>query len=132
MGQRKFYVDFQLCRGMAHPSCCRSSVCMLSCIQLFVTPRTAACQAPLSMEFSRQEYWNSVAISYSKESSWSRARTQVSRFFTTTPPGKPSVQESTINILGFVSQTLPQTLNTLSLCFESSQIHKWMTVAVVQ
>ena len=23
----------------------------------FVTPRTLACQAPLSMAFSRQEYW---------------------------------------------------------------------------
>ena len=29
----------------------------LSCVQLFVTPQTAAHQAPLSMEFSRQEYW---------------------------------------------------------------------------
>ena len=28
----------------------------LSCIQLFVTSWIAACQAPLSMEFSRQEY----------------------------------------------------------------------------
>ena len=26
-------------------------------VQLFVTPWTVACQAPLSMEFSRQEYW---------------------------------------------------------------------------
>ena len=26
-------------------------------VQLFATPWTAACQAPLSMEFSRQEYW---------------------------------------------------------------------------
>ena len=28
----------------------------LSHVRLFVTPGTAACQAPLSMEFSRQEY----------------------------------------------------------------------------
>ena len=27
-------------------------------VQLFVTPRTVACQAPLSMGFSRQEYWS--------------------------------------------------------------------------
>ena len=36
-------------------------VCMLSqfsCVQLFATLWTAACQAPLSMGFSRQEYWN--------------------------------------------------------------------------
>ena len=33
--------------------CCAQS---LSHVQLFVTPWTVACQAPLSMEFSRQEY----------------------------------------------------------------------------
>ena len=27
-------------------------------VQLFVTPWTVACQAPLSMEFSRHEYWS--------------------------------------------------------------------------
>ena len=27
-------------------------------VQLFVTPWTVACQAPLSMGFSRQEYWS--------------------------------------------------------------------------
>ena len=30
----------------------------LSCVRLFVTPWTAAYQAPLSMGFSRQEYWS--------------------------------------------------------------------------
>ena len=30
----------------------------LSHVQLFVTPWTVAHQAPLSMEFSRQEYWS--------------------------------------------------------------------------
>ena len=32
--------------------------CWLSCVRLFVTPWTVAHQAPLSMEFSRQEYWS--------------------------------------------------------------------------
>ena len=32
--------------------------CVLSCIWLSATPRTLAHQAPLSMEFSRQEYWS--------------------------------------------------------------------------
>ena len=39
------------------------SVCVLSCsshVQLFVTPWTVACQAPLSMGFSRQEYWSGL------------------------------------------------------------------------
>ena len=31
---------------------------LLSCVQLFATPLTVACQAPLSMEFSRPEYWS--------------------------------------------------------------------------
>ena len=29
-----------------------------NCVQLFVTPWTIAHQAPLSMRFSRQEYWS--------------------------------------------------------------------------
>ena len=32
--------------------------CVLSCIQLFVTLWTVVGQAPLSMGFSRQEYWS--------------------------------------------------------------------------
>ena len=34
----------------------------LSFVQLFATPRTAAYQAPLSMGFSRQEYWSRVPL----------------------------------------------------------------------
>ena len=34
----------------------------LSCVWLFVTPWTAAYQAPLSMRFSRQEYWSGVPL----------------------------------------------------------------------
>ena len=33
-------------------------VLVLSCVRLFATPWTVAHQAPLSMEFSRQEYWS--------------------------------------------------------------------------
>ena len=31
-----------------------------SCVQLFATLWTAACQTPLSMGFSRQEYWSGL------------------------------------------------------------------------
>ena len=31
---------------------------LLSCVQLFATTCTVDCQAPLSMEFSRQEFWS--------------------------------------------------------------------------
>ena len=33
---------------------------LLSCVGLSVTPQTAAHRAPLSMEFSRQEYWSGL------------------------------------------------------------------------
>ena len=44
----------------------KSSACgrlwqfVCSCVQLFATPWTVAHQAPLSMEFSRQEYWSGL------------------------------------------------------------------------
>ena len=34
--------------------------CVLSYLQLFVTPWTIACQTLLSMEFSKQEYWSGL------------------------------------------------------------------------
>ena len=34
----------------------------LSCVWLFTTPWTAAYQAPLSMGFSRQEYWSGLDV----------------------------------------------------------------------
>ena len=52
----------------------------LSGVQLSVTPWTIhiAHQAPLSMRFSRQEYWSGVAMSFSRGSSRPRDRTWVS------------------------------------------------------
>ena len=41
----------------------RSKVKSLSCVQLFATPWTVAHQAPPSMGFSRQEYWNGLPFS---------------------------------------------------------------------
>ena len=35
---------------------------LLSCVQVFVTPWTAAYQAPPSMGFSRQEYWSGMPL----------------------------------------------------------------------
>ena len=44
--------------------------CMLSHVSLFETSWTVACQAPLSMGFSRQEYWSRLPSSFSRRSSW--------------------------------------------------------------
>ena len=35
-------------------------MCELSHVRLFVTPWTVDCQAPLFMEFSRQEFWSGL------------------------------------------------------------------------
>ena len=35
-------------------------VCVFSHVQFFVTPWAVACQTPLSMGFSRQEYWSGL------------------------------------------------------------------------
>ena len=45
--------------GSEPPSCAKS----LSHVRLFATPWTAACQAPLSMGCSRQEYWSGLPFS---------------------------------------------------------------------
>ena len=39
---------------------CLCTLSHFSHVRLFATPWTAAHQAPLSMEFSRQEYWNGL------------------------------------------------------------------------
>ena len=40
--------------------CC---ACSVSRVQIFATPWTVAHQAPLSMGFSRQEYWSGLPCS---------------------------------------------------------------------
>ena len=37
-------------------------MCVPSYVPLFVTPWTVAHQAPLSMKFSRQEYWSGLPL----------------------------------------------------------------------
>ena len=74
-------------------------VCGLSHVRLFVTPWTAACQDPLSMEFSRQEYW--VRLSFPTPGDLPDPGIKpvspaypvlAGGFFTTEPHGKPSLK----------------------------------------
>ena len=51
---------------------------LLSRVQLFATPWTVAYKAPLSMGFSRKEYWSGLSFPSPGESSQHRDRTQVS------------------------------------------------------
>ena len=65
-------------------------MCVLSHVRFFATPWTVALQAPLSMEFSRQEYWSRLPFLNVRASSQPRDRTAslappelAGRFFTT-------------------------------------------------
>ena len=52
-------------------------VCVFHCVQLFMIPWTVTHQAPLSMEFSRQEYWCGLHFLL-QGSFWPRNRTHIS------------------------------------------------------
>ena len=65
---------------------------MLSGVQIFATSQIVDCQAPLSVEFSRQEYWS--RLSFSAPGDLADTATEptspelAGRFFTTESPGK--------------------------------------------
>ena len=62
-------------------------------VQLFVIPQTVSHQAPLPMEFSRQEYWSGLPFpspgDLSDPGIKPRSPALAGTFFTTEPPGKP-------------------------------------------
>ena len=73
-------------------------VCARACTQSAnsETPWTVACQAPLPMEFSRQEYWSGLPFPSPGDLSNPGIKPTsfvslalADRFFTTLPPGKP-------------------------------------------
>ena len=77
----------------------RSEVKSLS--PVFATPGTVAYQAPLSIGFSRQEYWTGLSLPPSGdlpdpgiEPSSPVSPVFAGRFFTTAPPGKPKKVEA--------------------------------------
>ena len=69
---------------------------MLSCVLLFVTPWTVAHQSPLSMGFSRQDYWSGLPFASPGDLPDPGIKPKPSAvaagFFTTEPPGKSSSQ----------------------------------------
>ena len=78
-----------------------------SCVRLFATLWTVVHQAPLSMTFSRQEYWSALPFpppedlpSPGIESS--SVSCIANAFFTTAPPGKPLTRKVPRAYLGEV------------------------------
>ena len=85
-------------RGISRIS--NHSVCMgalpLSRVQLFMTPCTVACQAPLSMGFPWQEYWSGLPLfppgdlpHLGIKPVFPTSLALADGFFTTEPSGKP-------------------------------------------
>ena len=68
-------------------------VCAYSCVQLFTTPWIIACQAPLSVEFSRQEYWSGLPFLSPEDLPdpriEPRSPTMQTYCLPSEPPGKP-------------------------------------------
>ena len=66
---------------------------LLSCVQLFVTQWTVACQAPLSIGFPWQESWSGLPLTFPGDlpnpGIEPVSTTLADKFFTTEPPGKP-------------------------------------------
>ena len=89
-----FFLKLILCPGIHHK--CFLCVRSFSCIQLFEAPWTIARQAPLSIGFTRQEYWSGLPFPTlgdlpdpgNKPASLA-SPALAGRFFTTEPLGKP-------------------------------------------
>ena len=68
---------------------------LLSHVRLFATPWTVAHQAPVFMQFSRQEYWSGLPFPSPGDLPALRIEPEspalAGRFFTTAPPGKPAI-----------------------------------------
>ena len=65
-----YFVIILVCQGQRENLL--HCVCVLSCfshVRLFATLGTVACQAPLSIGFSRQEYWSGLSLPSSRGSS---------------------------------------------------------------
>ena len=130
--------NFQMLNQSSIPGI--NPVCVLSHfshVQLFVTPWTIACQAPLSMGFSRQEYWRRLPFPLSGghpnpgiEPVSLMSPALAGRFFTTDTTWKPLG----FNLLKFCSGLLHLcSCETLVCCFlvavVQSLSHLWLSAA---
>ena len=82
-------------------------------VQLFATPRTIACQDPLSVGFSRQEYWSGLPCpppgdlpDPGIELMSLTTPTLADRFFTAKPPRKPLHLLGDFYLLHLVTKTV--------------------------
>ena len=69
------------------------NTCILSRVQLFVTPWIIALQAPLFIGFFRQDYWNVLPVPSPGDlpNPGIEPTSPAGIFFTSVPPGKPLI-----------------------------------------
>ena len=76
---------------------------LLSLVWLFATPCTSALQAPLSIEFSRQEYRSGLPFpipgNLPNPEIKPTSPALAGKFFTTEPPGKPTINFISLQII---------------------------------
>ena len=77
------------------PICACTYAQLLGRVLLFATSWTVACQAPLSMGFSRQEYWSGLSFPPPKDlpnpGTKPASPALVGGYLITEPPGKPRI-----------------------------------------
>ena len=83
---------------------------LLSHVRLFATPWTVAHQVPLSMEFSRQEYWSGLPFPTPRdlpdlgiEPMSPVSPALADRFFTTEPLRKPIYIHTEVSVYSIIS-----------------------------
>ena len=91
---------------------------MLSCVHLFAVPWTVACQACLSMEFFRQEYWSELPFPTPGDlpDPGIKPTSPVSpvlagRFFTTSALGEPLRIKSRVSKYGRIATKMNKQKN---------------------
>ena len=106
----------------------------LSSVQFFVTPRTASSQAPLSIEFSRQEHWSELPFPTPGDlpdpgiKPWSPASSALAGgFFTTEPPRKYELIQwyNSHKVSRDIEETISQLnqIDTYRICHLSAEKH---------
>ena len=83
----------------------------LSRVQLFETPWTAAYQTPLSMEFSRQEYWSGVPL---PSPTYRVPRIKRASLVAQTGKNLPALRETWVRLLGWEEKEMATHSSTLA------------------
>ena len=108
--------------------------CVCVCVSLILsnsaTPWTVACQAPLSREFSRQEYWSGLPFPSPVDlpNPGIKPKSPISQAdsFLREPPGKPSQFSDIIKIQLLLGRKLRHTIPYPRPLFASPEKHLWV------